>query len=256
MEEAVMASGARRTVDSGRGVAWWSESWMLFLKNPGMWLVFGLIALVGFIVLNFVPIIGGLAAAVLAQVLVGAWVLCARKLDSGESIDVNDLLDVFKDKEKLTPLLVLGVLAAVGSLVIGIAVAVLGGGALFGLVAGAGVRSTGGMMAGAALGMLAVLIGLAMGFVLGMALWFAAALVAFQGLTPVDALKASWSASLANIIPFLVYGLIWIVGAVIASLPFMLGWLLLAPLTMLGIYVSYKDIFGLAPTIVLAPDEQ
>jgi uncharacterized membrane protein len=256
MEEATMAGGSRRTVDSGRGVAWWSESWTLFMKNPGMWLVFGLIVLVGFIVLNFVPLIGGLAAAVLAQVIVGGWVLCARKLDSGESIDVNNLLDIFKDKDKLTPLLVLGVLAAVGSLLIGVVVAVMGGGALFGLVAGAGVRSTGGMMAGAMLGMLAVLVGLAMGFVLGMALWFAAALVTFRGLTPVEALKASWSASLANIIPFLVYGLIWIVAAFIASIPFMLGWLLLAPLTMLGIYVSYKDIFEGAPTIILAPGQQ
>ncbi len=256
MEEAVMSGAERRTVDSGRGLAWWSEAWMLFMKNPGMWLVFGLVVLVGFVVLNFIPLIGGLAAAVLMQVIVGGWVLCARKLDAGETIDVNNLLDVFKDKNKLTPLLVLGVLAAVGSLVIGVVVAVLGGGALFGLAAGAGVRSTGGMMAGAALGMLAVLVGLAMGFVLGMALWFAAALVTFRGLAPVDALKASWAASLANIIPFLVYGLLWIVAAAIASIPFMLGWLVLAPLTMLGIYVSYKDIFEGAPTIILAPGQQ
>jgi uncharacterized membrane protein len=255
MEEAVIAgSGARRTVDSGRGVAWWSESWALFMKNPGMWLVFGLIVLVGFIVLNFVPLIGGLAAAVLIQVVVGGWMLAARKLDSGASIDVNDLVDVVKG-DRLTPLLVLGILAAVGSLVIGVVVAVMGGGAVFGMIAGAGVRSTGGMMAGAALGMLALLVGLALGFVLGMALWFAAALVVFRGDAPVDALKASWAASLANVIPFLVYGLIWIVAAVIASIPFMLGWLLLAPLTMLGIYCSYKDIFEGSQS-ALAPGEQ
>jgi uncharacterized membrane protein len=244
MEDAVMAGdGAARSVDSGRGVAWWSESWALFMKNPGMWLVYGLIVLVGFIVLNFVPLVGGLVAAVVVQVIVGGWVLCARKLDSGGAIDVNDLLSVFKDKDKLTPLLVLGALAAAGSLVIGIIVAVMGGGAVFGLMAGAGMRSTGGMLASAAFGLLSILVGLALGFVMGMALWFAAALVAFRGLPAVDALKASWSASLANVMAFLVYGVIWIVAAVIASIPFMLGWVLLAPLTMLGIYCSYKDIF-------------
>jgi uncharacterized membrane protein len=256
MDEAVIAAGAaRRGVDSGRGVAWWSESWALFMKNPGMWLVFGLIMLIGFAVLSIIPLIGGLAAAVLAQVMVGGWVLSARKLDSGAAIDVNDLFSVFKG-DKLSPLLVLGALAAVGSLVIGIVVAVMGGGAIFGMLAGAGARSAGGMMAGAFIGLLAVLVGLALGFVLGMALWFAAALVVFRGDAPVDALKASWSASLANVVAFLVYGLIWIAAAVIASIPLMLGWLLLAPLTMLGIYCSYKDIFEGAPTIILAPGEQ
>ena len=254
MEEARTAvGGAGRTVDSGRGVAWWSESWALFAKNPGMWIVFGLIFLVGFAVLSVIPLIGGLAAAVLAQVIVGGWVLSARKLDSGAAIDVNDLFSVFKG-DKLSPLLVLGALAAAGSLLIGIVVVVMGGGAVFGMMAGAGMRSAGGMMASAAFGLLAVLVGLSLGFVLGMALWFPAALVVFRGLAPVDALKASWSASLANVMAFLVYGVIWIVAAVIASIPFMAGWLLLAPLTMLGIYCSYKDIFE--GVNLMAPGEQ
>ena len=255
MDEAVTAGGGQRNVDSGRGMAWWSESWDLFMKNPGIWLVFGLIVLVGSVVLSVIPVIGGLAAAVLVQVIVGGWVLSARKLESGSAIDVNDLLNVFKG-DKLTPLLVLGALAAAGSLVIGIVVAVMGGGAMFGLIAGAGMRSTGGMMASAAFGLIALLVGLALAFVLGMALWFAAALVVFRGDAPVEALKASWAASLANVMAFLVYGVIWVVAAVIASIPFMLGWLLLAPLTMLGIYVSYKDIFEGAPTIILAPGQQ
>jgi hypothetical protein len=45
-------------------------------------------------------------------------------------------------------------------------------------------------------------------------------------------------------VPFLLYGLIYIVASVVASIPFMLGWLLLGPLTMLTVYVSYKDVFG------------
>jgi uncharacterized membrane protein len=254
MEEATITSGrAMRSVDSGRGVAWWSESWTLFMKNPGLWLVLGLIVVIGFVLLNFIPLIGGLVAAVLAQVIVGGWVHSARKLDSGAATDVNDLLSVFKG-DKLSPLLVLGALAAAGSLVIGIIVVLMGGGAVVGMIAGAGMRSTGGMMASMAFGLLAILVGLALGFVLGMALWFAAPLVVFRGFGPVDAIKASWSASLANIFAFVVYGLIWIVAAMIASVPFMLGWLLLTPLTMLGIYCSYKDVFeGASP---LVPGEQ
>jgi uncharacterized membrane protein len=76
-----------------------------------------------------------------------------------------------------------------------------------------------------------------------MAIWFAPALVVLRNVAPVDAIKASWAASLRNIGPFLVYGVIWIVAAMVASIPFALGWLVLMPLTALGMYVGYKDIF-------------
>jgi uncharacterized membrane protein len=253
MEQAIGEGGvARRTVDGGRGVAWWSESWALFMKNPGIWVVFGLVVLVGLTVLSLIPLIGGLAACVLLEVIIGGWVLSARKLDTGGALELGDLFSGFKDK--LNPLLVLGAIAAVAGLVIAMVAALMGGGAIVGMATGAAYKSAGGLMAGAAFGLLAALVGLALAFVFSMAMWFAAALVVFRGSAPVDAMKTSWAASLANFVPFLVYGLIWIVAAVVASIPFLLGWLLLMPLTMLGIYCSYKDIFEASDA--LAPGQQ
>lgn len=240
-DAATEACVARRSVDAGRGTAWWSESWALFMKNPGMWLVFSILFCVVFVVLGLIPILGGLVAAMLAQVLAGGWMLGARKLDTGGTLEAGDLFSGFQ--QKLNPLLVLGALALVATLVIGIVMFVLGAGAVVGLIGSGAARSTGGLLASAGTAMLAMLVGLGLGFVVAMAFWFAPALVVLRNVEPVEALKASWAASLANIVPFLVYGVIWIVAAIVASIPFMLGWLLLMPLTMLGIYSAYQDIF-------------
>lgn len=242
MGDAVMEGGhGRRTVDAGRGTAWWTESWALFMKNPGMWLVFGVLFFVVCAVVGIIPMLGGLIVALLTQVLVGGWMMAARKLESGGTLEAADLFSGFKDK--LNPLLVLGAVALLAGLAVTAVMFVLGFGAMMGMVAGGAARSTGGMMAGAGVGFLAVIVTLALCFVLSMAFWFAPALVVLRGLQPVEALKASWSASLANIAPFAIYGVLWIVAAVAASIPFGLGWLLLGPLTMLGMYVSYQDIF-------------
>jgi len=241
MDDAVVETGVkRRSVDAGRGVAWWTESWALFMKNPGMWVVFGLIFIVGLAVLSLIPWLGGLAAALLAQVVAGGWMLSARKLESGGKLEVPDLFAGFKDK--LNPLLILGALALAATLVTFLVMGVLGGGAMMGMAAGGFAGSTGGMMTGAAVGMLA-LVGLALSFVFAMMFWFAPALVVFRDVAPVEALKASWSATLGNIAAFLIYGLLWIVAGVVASIPFGLGWLVLLPLTLLAMYCSYKDVF-------------
>lgn len=243
MEVAVMENGPgkARQVEAGRGVNWWAEAWTLFMKAPGMWLLFGLAVLIGSIVLSIVPVIGGLAVALGMQIVVGGWMLSARKAASGASLQPADLLAGFK--EHLNPLLVLGALALGACIVIFGALALLGGGAVMGMMAGGVGRSAGGVMAGAFMGLLTLLVGFGLSFVFAMAFWFAPALVVFRGMAPVDALKASWSASLSNIAPFLVYGLLWIVASVVASIPFGLGWLVLMPLTVLSIYCSYQDIF-------------
>ena len=62
-----------------------------------------------------------------------------------------------------------------------------------------------------------------------MAFWFAPALVALRGDEPIAAMKASFDACLRNMWPMLVYSLLGLVFAIVASIPFALGWLVLAP---------------------------
>ena len=62
-------------------------------------------------------------------------------------------------------------------------------------------------------------------------------------LAPVDAMKASFFGCLANIVPFLLYGLVMFVAAVLAMIPFGLGMLVWVPVAIASNYVGYRQIF-------------
>lgn len=242
MNDPIAGTVQARAVDAGRGVSWWSEAWALFTKAPGMWIVMALIMAVIFILLGFIPVLGALATSLLAPAFAAGWVLSARKVEGGGALEIGDLFSGFKDK--LSPLVVLGAAALVATLVIGLVGGVLGFGAMFGMMAGGAHQSGAGIMAALGAGMVALLVILALSMLVTMALWFAPALVVLRSAAPLDAMKMSFSANLRNIVPFLLFGVLYIVAAVVASIPFGLGWIVLAPVLLLTLYVSYKDVFG------------
>jgi len=238
----MVGGGAPRGVDAGRGIGWWTEGWALFTRNAGMWVVLGLILLVITIVLAFIPFIGSLALALLFPVFWGGWMLAARKCESGGALEAADLFLGFKDK--LSSLVVIGALVLGAAIVVGIVLGVLGAGAIFGMFMGGGQGSAGGAAFGFLTGLLVLVIGLGAGFLVGMALWFAPALVVFRDVPPLDAMKLSFGASLKNIVPFLLWFVIYLVASIVASIPFGLGFVVLLPVVMLTAYASYKDVFG------------
>jgi uncharacterized membrane protein len=61
---------------------------------------------------------------------------------------------------------------------------------------------------------------------------------------PLASMKTSFVACLANIWPMLVYSLVGLVLAIVATIPFGLGWLVLGPVFAASVYASFKDIFG------------
>ena len=58
------------------------------------------------------------------------------------------------------------------------------------------------------------------------AYWFAPALVMIHDMPPIDAMKASFFGCLRNVVPFLLYGIVMLVGAFVAALPLGLGFLI------------------------------
>jgi uncharacterized membrane protein len=76
-----------------------------------------------------------------------------------------------------------------------------------------------------------------------MALWFAPALVVLNDRGAVEAMKESFAGCLKNIVPFLLYGVVLFVAAIIAAIPFGLGWLVLGPVVAGSLYASYRDIY-------------
>jgi uncharacterized membrane protein len=202
------------------------------------------------VMLSFVPVLGSLATTLLAPVFAGGVLAGCRAQDRGGEIRIEHLFGGFSDR--LGPLMIVGLLYLVGTF----AIVVLVGGSLFAAVGmtGIGALLTGdpmqaGVAALAALGigaLFAVLLGLLLGIPLMMAFWFAPALVALRNDEPLAATKASFDACLRNMLPMLVYSLLGLVFAIVASIPLGLGWLVLAPVFAASIYASYKDIFGAA----------
>jgi hypothetical protein len=233
-----------RSVDPARGLGWWTDAWALFMRSALLWLALGVILLVGLIVVAMVPLLGSVAVSLLMPVLAGGWMLAARKVRDGGALEVGDLFLGFQG-ERFGPLLVLGALLLAATVVIMLVVGALGAGAIFGMSMG-GPRhgvGAGGMMAAMGAGFAALTVALVLGAIVTMALWFAPALVVFRKTAPVEALKLSVAATLKNVLPFLVFGAIYIVASIVASIPFGLGWIVLLPVTLLAAFVSYREVF-------------
>jgi uncharacterized membrane protein len=146
-------------------------------------------------------------------------------------------------KERAGSLMVIGVLYLVGSLIIVVIAMMIVGVGIFGVMKGGGVdqAAAGGMFGVGVL--LGVLVAMLLWIPLLMAYWFAPALVSINGLGALDAMKASFSGCLKNMMPFLVYGMAGFVLLILACIPIFLGLLIVVPIFMASIYTGYRDIY-------------
>jgi uncharacterized membrane protein len=91
----------------------------------------------------------------------------------------------------------------------------------------------------------ALLTGLILLFVLMLAMQYAPMLVFFDQQTPMNAVKLSIGGSLRNFIPLSVYSMLMqLIAFAVSVIPFNLGLLILLPIGLTSMYVSYRDIFS------------
>jgi uncharacterized membrane protein len=198
--------------------------------------------------ISAVPFVGSIASTLLTPVLAGGICVGCRALDRGGKLEIAHLFAGFG--ERLWPLVVVGILWFAGTAVIVLAFgavlfATAGAAGISALLTGDPLQAGVATLAGLGIGAVAAsVVALLLAVPLLMALWFAPALVALRNDEPLAAMKTSFGACLANFPPFVVYGLIGIALAIVASIPFGLGWLLLAPVGLASVYTSYRDIFG------------
>lgn len=230
-----------RTVDVSRGVAWFAGGWSLFMKDPGVWIVLGIMTLAITVVLSLIPFLGVLALSLISPVLGAGLLYAAREADAGRALDVLYLFQGFRERDKLTPLLSLGAVALVG-LIIALAIAFLlvGGSMVAMMMSGDRHVLNTGAMGGFVLAGLVILV---VELVVAMAVVYAIPLVMFRGVPAGAALRSSLNANLRNLLPLLVFGVIYLFVAVLATLPLMLGWIVLLPVSMATVYLSYKDMY-------------
>jgi uncharacterized membrane protein len=236
-----------RSVPAGNGWQWIVDGWGLFRRAPGMWIVLLIVLLLVLVPLSLVPLVGGAAAAVLAPVLTGGLMLGCKALDEGRPLQIEHLFAGFR--EGTQQLAVVGVFHLLATIAIVLLMMLfVGANVGFGALMGGMMGHPGaGALAG---GMLSMLFGLLIGTALAVpvyaAIWFAPALIVFHQLDAIAALKASFFVFLKNLLPMLVYGCAVLLLAIVAAIPFSLGFLVLAPVLTASIYASYRDLF-LAP---------
>ena len=230
--------GNSRAVGAGNAFDWLKQGWALFVVNPGVWIAITIVLLVLILGLNIVPLVGTLAAHLLTPLLGAGLLQACQKGADGQAPEIGDLFAGFK--HNTGNLVMVGVLYMAAMLIVLLVVVMLGGGSVAG-----GLMMGRGAGLGLAFGglMLAMLLSLVLSVPLLMALWFAPALVFFNNMMPLAALKASFNACLKNTLAFVVYGLIVLVLMFFAALPVGLGFLILVPVLSGSAYASYRDIF-------------
>jgi uncharacterized membrane protein len=243
-----------RRVPAGAGAKWIGDGWPLFTKAPLMWIVALLILVVIAVVVSLIPIVGSLAFQIATPVFYAGLVVACRALERGGDFELEHLFAGFKIQ--FANLMIVGVVFLIGMLLILCVFALFVG---FGVVAAMIGGNTDDILNNVAASGVAILLGSLVMFALMvpllMAYWFAPALVAMHGVPPIAAMKASFGACLRNIIPFLVYGIIMMVLAFLAMIPFGLGMLVWIPLSFTSTYAAYREIFtedtGAASTVTV-----
>lgn len=241
---------AMMRVDAGRGWGWIVEGWRLFAQAPGIWIVILLIYLGISVVLSFIPFVGGLAYMLLSPVLVGGMLYGAAAQARGESLEITHLFRGFQDQERMGPLVLLGLISLAGYVLMALVIFVfiMGGGLMMGATIDSATgtvvppEAMGGLLAGA--GLVALLILLAISLLIAMALFYGVPLVMLGGQNAWPAAQDSIAACWINILPLLVFGLIYLGLAVVATIPLGLGLLILGPVTVGAVYASYREVFG------------
>ena len=224
------------------GWQWIVQGWALFTRAPLMWILSIIVVFVIAIVVSLVPIIGSLVFQLLQAVFAGGFVVAARSLEKGGEFELGDLFAGFS--RRFVNLMLVGLLMLLGWIAILLVFLVFAGFSLLtAFIAGDSESAVTALAASAGSMMLGALVVLALMVPLMAAYWFAPALVMMHDLSPVAAMKASFFACFRNFVPFLLYGLVMTIAAVLAAIPFGLGFLVWVPLAIASTYVAYRQIF-------------
>ncbi len=86
-------------------------------------------------------------------------------------------------------------------------------------------------------------VGFLMTVVVKGALWFAAPLIAFHGMSTMQAMRWSVFAAIANLGAMMVYGAVLLALFLAALIPWAIGLLLVIPMMVISTYIGYREVF-------------
>jgi len=231
---------AIQKVPSGNATGWIKFGWGIFKKAWLMWIVTVILFFIGTMILRFIPFIGQFLVAALGPIFGLATVFMVRSVEQTGSINWNTVIENVKAKSQ--PLLVfvcIGIGFAILSSVL--LMVTIGSGSAIGNTMGNEAMGAAGGVMGALLG---ALISLSVGLIYAMGSFFAFPLIAFTDASGVDAFKGSFKATIVNMLPTFVYGIIVAVlsfGCMFLTLG--LGFLIVAPVLIGANYQAAREMF-------------
>jgi uncharacterized membrane protein len=225
------------------GFDWFKCGWSIFRPDAIAWVFMAVVIFLLAMVSSFIPVLGTIALMLaMPLLLAGIYRMAAGE----EKVKIGGLFSLFKDAERRTPLMMLGLV-------------MLGVSLLLSLIMGTTFMGSLGAMSmeGAAfdptevsqvlftpVNMLVLLVVILIQLVVSFGYFFAIGLVTFRGESPVNAFVTGVKAAVSNIVPLIVFGLVYVLLAIMAAIPFMLGFLLLVPVTLIAGYCAYRDVLS------------
>jgi uncharacterized membrane protein len=230
-----------KRLEANTGLQWIKKGYALFMRAPLLWIVLLAICFVAAAGVSTVPVVGEPLASLLMPVVVIGLMAGCRSLDRGDELELAHLFSGFQ--RHTSQLITLGGIALVSQYLIFGAMMMVGGATLVGILMGNQAAEPEIFQQAIAGAGAAVMIGAALFTLLLMSMQFAPMLVFFRDVTPVAAMKLSLRAFTSNVGAMFVYGMAFMLLAILASVPMMLGWLVLMPMVFTTMYASFCDIF-------------
>lgn len=234
-------------VPASHGWLWIKHGYRLIMRSPVQAFSLAMVFALGVFLAMLIPVVGVFLAMLIMPVLMAGYMRVCRSLEYNEKVEPRAIFAGFQSRAR--QLVSLGGMLLLGMIIISIVTAALGGPALNAILAAYQTHQDPGALLEALLApgsgvQLSLMAGLALLFVLMLAMQFAPMLVFFDQKTPLDALKTSFQALIRNIVPFSVYTLIiQLIAFALSVIPMGLGWIILLPIGLTSMYVGYRDIF-------------
>jgi len=237
-------------VPAGRGFGWIGDAWGLFKAQPFAWIGALLLFYLIVLLVSLVPLAGSFATTLLGPMLSAGLMMGAHAQAQGARFQIGHLFAGISTRAgplALVGLIYLLLMLALGVLIAALtmlmAPALMGMGALSGqapeTLDPAAMQQ---IMASPGL-LILVLIAFALSIPLAMAMMFAPALVAIDGVGVLSAFWLSLRGCLKNVLPFLLYGIAALGLFILGMIPLGLGLLVVLPLLFLALYSAYRDIY-------------
>ncbi len=255
-------------VPAGNAIKWITRAFSLFLQNPFKWVFILIIGMVLVMIMIIIPIIGPIVYLLIFPVLGAGLLIGAKAQDDGDDLMIKHLFAGFSNNfGQLVLLAFLYFLSALLIMaVIGASMAVFIG--MSGMTEFINSGSNPAQFAqNIPLSFIIIfLVATALMIPVIMLYYFGPALISINNISAFDAMKRSFRGCWINFLPFLVYGLIYLVlwlgvVAIIFGFSFIFGsggnsavmfvpmiimgliGLVATPVGIISIYTSYKDVF-------------